>query len=146
MNLSGVTLLFNEPPDARKPDVRWRLYVFKAGEVLNGKFGRTWNFSLFLVASFLQIFVPSEVKHLMLGTEIEQSAVEQLLWKYSSSDYFGIVPRSANINIAHLWYVYVWLKSLWKSNNWIIVRLPIEGDMKSIFFLKWSNSYLEQFC
>ncbi|CAL5408793.1 unnamed protein product [Camellia sinensis] len=32
----GVTLLFNEPPDARKPDIRWRLYVFKAGEVLNG--------------------------------------------------------------------------------------------------------------
>lgn len=31
----GVTLLFNEPPDARKPDVRWRLYVFRAGEVLN---------------------------------------------------------------------------------------------------------------
>ncbi|KAJ8466692.1 hypothetical protein OPV22_029244 [Ensete ventricosum] len=31
----GVTLLFNEPSDARKPDVRWRLYVFKAGEVLN---------------------------------------------------------------------------------------------------------------
>ncbi|XP_011097906.1 FHA domain-containing protein DDL [Sesamum indicum] len=31
----GVTLLFNEPPDARKPDVRWRLYVFKGGEVLN---------------------------------------------------------------------------------------------------------------
>lgn len=35
-NLVGVTLLFNEPPDARKPDIRWRLYVFKAGEVLNG--------------------------------------------------------------------------------------------------------------
>ncbi|KAK3032932.1 hypothetical protein RJ639_036103 [Escallonia herrerae] len=33
----GVTLLFTEPPDARKPDIRWRLYVFKAGEVLNGK-------------------------------------------------------------------------------------------------------------
>ncbi|KAI8009344.1 E3 SUMO-protein ligase MMS21, partial [Camellia lanceoleosa] len=32
---SGVTLLLNEPPDARKPDIRWRLYVFKAGEVLN---------------------------------------------------------------------------------------------------------------
>ncbi|XP_031250024.1 FHA domain-containing protein DDL [Pistacia vera] len=32
--LRGVTLLFNEPPDARKPNVRWRLYVFKAGEVL----------------------------------------------------------------------------------------------------------------
>ncbi|CAK9317694.1 unnamed protein product [Citrullus colocynthis] len=31
----GITLLFNEPPEARKPDVRWRLYVFKAGEVLN---------------------------------------------------------------------------------------------------------------
>ncbi|KAI3466225.1 hypothetical protein Pfo_022888 [Paulownia fortunei] len=31
----GVTLLFNEPPDARKPDIRWRFYVFKGGEVLN---------------------------------------------------------------------------------------------------------------
>ncbi|KAB1226369.1 FHA domain-containing protein DDL [Morella rubra] len=31
----GVTLLFTEPPDARKPSVRWRLYVFKGGEVLN---------------------------------------------------------------------------------------------------------------
>ncbi|KAI9115595.1 hypothetical protein K1719_013264 [Acacia pycnantha] len=31
----GVTLLFNEPPEARKPDVKWRLYVFKGGEVLN---------------------------------------------------------------------------------------------------------------
>lgn len=30
----GVTLLFSEPPDARKPTVRWRLHVFKAGEVL----------------------------------------------------------------------------------------------------------------
>lgn len=34
--LPGVTLLFNEPPDARKPSVRWRLYVFKAGEMLKG--------------------------------------------------------------------------------------------------------------
>ncbi|KAB1200033.1 FHA domain-containing protein DDL [Morella rubra] len=33
----GVTLLFTEPPDARKPSVRWRMYVFKAGEVLNGE-------------------------------------------------------------------------------------------------------------
>lgn len=31
----GVTLLFNEPADARKPDIRWRLYVFKGGEPLN---------------------------------------------------------------------------------------------------------------
>ncbi|KAL1562940.1 FHA domain-containing protein DDL-like isoform X2 [Salvia divinorum] len=33
--VKGVTLLFNEPPDARKPEIRWRLYVFKGGEVLN---------------------------------------------------------------------------------------------------------------
>ncbi|OVA19169.1 Forkhead-associated (FHA) domain [Macleaya cordata] len=33
--VKGVTLLFTEPPDARKPNVRWRLYVFKAGKVLN---------------------------------------------------------------------------------------------------------------
>ncbi|RVW46431.1 FHA domain-containing protein DDL [Vitis vinifera] len=33
--MSGITLLFTEPPEARKPDIRWRLYVFKAGEVLN---------------------------------------------------------------------------------------------------------------
>ncbi|XP_057249882.1 FHA domain-containing protein DDL isoform X2 [Beta vulgaris subsp. vulgaris] len=31
----GITLLFTEPPDARQPNVRWRLYVFKGGEVLN---------------------------------------------------------------------------------------------------------------
>lgn len=31
----GITILFTEPSDARKPDVRWRLYVFKAGESLN---------------------------------------------------------------------------------------------------------------
>ncbi|XP_051133912.1 FHA domain-containing protein DDL [Andrographis paniculata] len=32
----GITLLYSEePPDARKPDIRWRLYVFKAGDVLN---------------------------------------------------------------------------------------------------------------
>ncbi|CAI0436482.1 unnamed protein product [Linum tenue] len=31
----GVTLLFNEPPEARKPNIRWRLYVFKGGEALN---------------------------------------------------------------------------------------------------------------
>ncbi|MCL7031555.1 hypothetical protein MKW94_012596 [Papaver nudicaule] len=33
--VKGVTLLFTEPSDARMPDVRWRLYVFKGGEVLN---------------------------------------------------------------------------------------------------------------
>lgn len=31
----GITLLFTEPPDARKPNIRWRLYVFKGGEMLN---------------------------------------------------------------------------------------------------------------
>ncbi|KAJ4821877.1 hypothetical protein Tsubulata_026847 [Turnera subulata] len=31
----SITLLFNEPPDARKPDIRWRLYVFKGGDFLN---------------------------------------------------------------------------------------------------------------
>lgn len=35
--LAGITLLFTEPPDARQPNVRWRLYVFKGGEVLNGR-------------------------------------------------------------------------------------------------------------
>eukprot|EP00850_Spirogloea_muscicola_P007381 SM000037S13516 [mRNA] locus=s37:316675:318658:- [translate_table: standard] len=32
----GVALLFTEPPEARKPTTRWRLYVFKDGEPLNG--------------------------------------------------------------------------------------------------------------
>ncbi|KAI4369516.1 hypothetical protein MLD38_017949 [Melastoma candidum] len=32
----GIALLFNEPPEARKPYIRWRLlYVFKGGEALN---------------------------------------------------------------------------------------------------------------
>ena len=35
--MTGVTLLFTEPPDARKPDIRWRFYVFKGGESLNGR-------------------------------------------------------------------------------------------------------------
>ncbi|CAI9099729.1 OLC1v1036591C1 [Oldenlandia corymbosa var. corymbosa] len=33
----GVTLLFTEPPDARKPDIIWRLYEFRGGEMLNDK-------------------------------------------------------------------------------------------------------------
>lgn len=45
--MSGVTLLFTEPPDARKPDIRWRLYVFKAGEVLNGN-GFIFSLSAFV--------------------------------------------------------------------------------------------------
>ncbi|KAL5730866.1 hypothetical protein ACHQM5_003652 [Ranunculus cassubicifolius] len=31
--VKGVTLLFTEPSDARKSDIRWRLYVFKGGEM-----------------------------------------------------------------------------------------------------------------
>lgn len=29
---SGVVLVHTEPPEARKPSARWRLYVFKKGE------------------------------------------------------------------------------------------------------------------
>lgn len=58
VTLSGVTLLFNEPPDARKPNIRWRLYVFKNGEVLNGKSCRTWFFQM------SSCFVSSE-KHIV---------------------------------------------------------------------------------
>ncbi|CAH2070513.1 unnamed protein product [Thlaspi arvense] len=36
----GITLLFSEPSEARKPTQRWRLYVFKDGEPLNGKWKR----------------------------------------------------------------------------------------------------------
>lgn len=34
---AGITLLFSEPSEARKPNERWRLYVFKDGEPLNGE-------------------------------------------------------------------------------------------------------------
>lgn len=34
--VKGVVVKYNEPPDARKPDRKWRLYVFKDGE-LKGK-------------------------------------------------------------------------------------------------------------
>ena len=27
----GVVLLHTEPPEARKPTLKWRLYIFKAG-------------------------------------------------------------------------------------------------------------------
>jgi hypothetical protein len=37
-HLLGITFLFIKPPYAKKPDIRWRLYVFKGGEALNGKF------------------------------------------------------------------------------------------------------------
>ncbi|XP_015693381.1 FHA domain-containing protein DDL [Oryza brachyantha] len=33
--VAGVNLLHSEPPEARKSDIRWRLYVFKGGEPLN---------------------------------------------------------------------------------------------------------------
>ncbi|KAL6619414.1 hypothetical protein ACP70R_034553 [Stipagrostis hirtigluma subsp. patula] len=32
----SVDLLYSEPPEARKSDIRWRLYVFKGGEPLAG--------------------------------------------------------------------------------------------------------------
>ncbi|KAH0934457.1 hypothetical protein HID58_011574 [Brassica napus] len=31
----GIAILFNEPPEARKPNKRWRLYVFKDSEPLD---------------------------------------------------------------------------------------------------------------
>jgi len=34
---NGVVLLHNEPPEARIPDTRWRLYVFKGGELQGGE-------------------------------------------------------------------------------------------------------------
>jgi smad nuclear-interacting protein 1 len=33
--VAGVNLLYSEPPEGRKSDIRWRLYVFKGGEPLN---------------------------------------------------------------------------------------------------------------
>ncbi|RLM99206.1 uncharacterized protein C2845_PM06G24580 [Panicum miliaceum] len=33
--VAGVNLLYSEPPEARKSEIRWRLYVFKGGEPLN---------------------------------------------------------------------------------------------------------------
>ncbi|CAN6347202.1 unnamed protein product [Urochloa humidicola] len=33
--VAGVNLLYNQPPEARKSEIRWRLYVFKGGEPLN---------------------------------------------------------------------------------------------------------------
>jgi len=33
--VAGVNLLYSEPPEARKSEIRWRLYVFKDGEPLN---------------------------------------------------------------------------------------------------------------
>ena len=32
--VNGVVLLHTEPPEARKPHVRWRLYTFKNGAAL----------------------------------------------------------------------------------------------------------------
>ncbi|GMH36253.1 hypothetical protein BSKO_04121 [Bryopsis sp. KO-2023] len=32
--VKGVVMKFTEPPEARKPDLRWRLYIFKGGEVV----------------------------------------------------------------------------------------------------------------
>lgn len=32
MTASGAVLKYNEPPEARKPTLNWRLYVFKGKE------------------------------------------------------------------------------------------------------------------
>ncbi|PNX88995.1 FHA domain-containing protein ddl-like, partial [Trifolium pratense] len=54
----GVTLLFNEPPEARKPDIKWRLYVFKTGEMLNAEFCVTSKSKLLLISSKSLISYP----------------------------------------------------------------------------------------
>ncbi|XP_061996578.1 FHA domain-containing protein DDL-like isoform X2 [Rosa rugosa] len=33
----GITLLYTEPAEGRPPHVKWPLYVFKGGEVLDGR-------------------------------------------------------------------------------------------------------------
>lgn len=48
--LAGVTLAFTEPPEARKPSTRWRLYVFKDGEPLNGEICSTTVSDLLLLS------------------------------------------------------------------------------------------------
>ena len=37
LTVKGVKLKYTEPPEARKPDKLWRLYVFKAGKALEGE-------------------------------------------------------------------------------------------------------------
>lgn len=32
--VKGVVVKFSEPPEARKPDMRWRLYIFKGGDAV----------------------------------------------------------------------------------------------------------------
>lgn len=32
--VAGVEIKYNEPPEARKPSLHWRLYIFKGGECL----------------------------------------------------------------------------------------------------------------
>ncbi|KAF6175757.1 hypothetical protein GIB67_035884 [Kingdonia uniflora] len=48
--VKGVTLLFTEPSDARKPTTRWRLYVFKGGDALNGNMLDEINFYFHFVS------------------------------------------------------------------------------------------------
>lgn len=35
--VNGVVLKFNEPPEARMPDKRWRLYVYKEGKEIGAQ-------------------------------------------------------------------------------------------------------------
>lgn len=32
---AGVNLLYSQPPEARNPKEKWRLYIFKSGELLD---------------------------------------------------------------------------------------------------------------
>ncbi|KAG0517685.1 hypothetical protein BDA96_09G110500 [Sorghum bicolor] len=46
--VAGVNLLYSEPPEARKSEIRWRLYVFKDGEPLNELMWRMWKNGMLL--------------------------------------------------------------------------------------------------
>ncbi|KAF7145957.1 hypothetical protein RHSIM_Rhsim04G0001600 [Rhododendron simsii] len=75
--VKGVTLLFNEPPEARKPDIRWRLYVFKGGEVLNGSFfhNPVMALNILIIVSFY-LFVSQVEKEQPDGTSSKK------VWPY----------------------------------------------------------------
>ncbi|KAH0986891.1 hypothetical protein GBA52_014068 [Prunus armeniaca] len=84
----GITLLFTEPPDGRKPDVRWRLYnpctyIGKAVTSLGGKEG--WQTSLQIthpVASNMLLYNSGKLKSSnLMDTAIEPQRYYELMEK-----------------------------------------------------------------
>ncbi|KAL6543186.1 hypothetical protein OROHE_010706 [Orobanche hederae] len=95
----GVTLLFNEPPEARQPDTRWRLYVFKGGEVLNVVIG----FRPRLPTSYCHCALILSVRILEKYSTIplEESTSEPLYVHRQSYYLFGRERRVADIPTDH---------------------------------------------